>query len=147
MRAATIGRILVAISLCAGCATQRVGLDAGSATLHGNLKYSAAEKVLCHWNSLDQFATWSATIPEPGEYDVSITYACPNGDSGSEVRITIGDKVLTKTVNGSSGWGKYMTETIGSVSLTEGTYEVKVAPTKKPSRWVMDMKEIVLSRK
>lgn len=147
MRVTTLGGVLAVIGLCAGCATQRIGLDAGSATLQGNLRYSAAEQVLCYWNGLDQSATWTATIPESGEYNVSITYGCDDSSSGSEVTVAIGEKVLTKTVGGTSGWHQFTTEKVGCVSLSAGSHIVKITPTKKPGAWVMDLKEITLTKK
>ncbi len=146
MKAAVVGMFLLVIGLCAGCGPQQVALDAGSATLHGDLKYSVADKVLCYWSSLDQSVTWIANVPAPGEYELSITYSCPIGDAGSEVAITIGDKVLAKTVNGSSGWDNYITETVGRVLLNAGEQEVKVTPTKKPGSWIMNMRQIILKK-
>lgn len=148
MKTTVIGWALMVIGLCvAGCAPKQVVLDAGSARLHGDLKYSGADKVLCYWNSIDQSATWSANVPEPGEYELSITYACPIGESGSEVAITIGDKTLTKTVNGSSGWDNYITETVGRVVLNAGGQDVEVTPTRKPGSWIMNMRQITLMKR
>ncbi len=147
MKAAVFGGVLVVFGLCAGCATQRISLDGGSATLHGNLKYSAERNILINWDSLEQFATWMVDIPQSGDYEVAITYACPLHISGSEVSITIGDQILTKRVHGTNGWNKYITETVGNVSLTAGTHEVKIMPTEMPYTYVMRMKEISLSRR
>jgi hypothetical protein len=144
MRTALLG-LLVVIGLCSGCATSQVRIEAGKATLHNDLKYSEKEKVLCIWNRVDQYATWPITIPKTGKYKVTMTYACPNGESGSEIEIAVGDQRLKTKTNGSNGFYSYITEDKGFLALTAGAYELKVTPISKPNTWVMDLREIVLT--
>jgi len=146
MNAARICSILVVIGLCAGCAPQQVALEASTARLQGDLKYSVADNVLCYWGSLEQSVTWTAVIPKTGEYELSMTYACPIGDAGSEVAITFGDTILSKTVNGSAGWDNYITETVGRVALNAGEQEVKIIPVKKSGQWIMNMRQLILKK-
>ncbi len=137
---------LFGVFLVAGCLTTEVRLGAGAAKLNGNLKYSASGQVLCMWNGSDQYPTWTATIPEAGDYEVAINYACPTEYSGTPIAVSIGNQTLTARVNGTGSFGNFITETVGHVKLPAGKYEVKVQPTSNPQKWVMDLNEVLLTK-
>ena len=145
MRIVVLG-FLITIGLCSGCATTQVRLPASTATLHNNLKYSEKEKVLCIWNKTDQYATWPITILNTGKYRVTLTYACPNNQSGSEIEVAVGEQRLKTKVNGTNGWGSYITEDKGYLTLSAGVHELKVSSLSKPNTWVMDLRKIVLTK-
>jgi arylsulfatase A-like enzyme len=50
-----------------------------------------------NWISLDDSITWQVTVPEEGEFKVSLYYTCPVGDEGSTIQLSVGkDKLLAK---------------------------------------------------
>ena len=98
------------------------------------------------WNGSDQFPSWIVTVPEAGDYEVAINYACPNQYSGTPIAVSIGNQTLAARVNGTVSFGNFITETIGHVKLAAGKYEARVQPTSKPQKWVMDLREVVLTK-
>lgn len=47
-----------------------------------------------HWTLPSDSITWDVEVPEPGEFRVTLYYTCPERDTGSKVRLSIGDASL-----------------------------------------------------
>ena len=129
-------------------ATQPVDyLRTFDARLEGNARYGGEEvEAQCVQNMTQKgdAVVWSVRLDKPMTYKVGIAYVAPapkykdelvEGDAGKEVRkasmgaagvysITLGGKKLTKKVSN----GANVTETVGTVTLPAGEYDIRIEP-------------------
>jgi alpha-L-fucosidase len=129
-------------------ATQPVDyLRTFDARLEGNARYGGEEvEAQCVQNMTQKgdAVVWSVRLDKPMTYEVGIAYVAPapkykdelvEGDAGKEVRkasmgaagvysITLGGKKLTKKVSN----GANVTETVGTVTLSAGEYDIRIEP-------------------
>jgi hypothetical protein len=90
---------------------------------------------------------WDFQTKTAGEFNVEVTLACPTEAAGSEYAVTVADQSLRGTVESTGDWSKFVTRTLGKVTLAEaGRYTLSVKPTAMPHSAVMNLQSITLKR-
>jgi len=133
--------------LITSCATGPRGpitLAAKDAELHGDVRLENDYR-LVDWRGADAFPSWTLSVPKPGGYTVSLTYACHPGADGSAFTLTIGDQSVSGKVKATGTFHTYVTEEIGTVSLAAGKYDAQLKVTAKPGKWVMNLVKVTLN--
>ena len=75
---------------------------------------------------------------------MQVTYACENGDAGSEFTVEVAGKKLTGKVEGTGGWTKFVTKNLGRIEIAAGRQTLAVRATAMPNGAVMDLRSVVL---
>lgn len=116
------------------------------------------------WTSPDGKITWPVEVLESGEYDTEIYYTCPEGDEGSEIRISFHDEFLdTKIIEPhdpplkgmehdrvqrtESYWKDFRSMKAGVIRLEKGKGDLTVRALTIPGKTAMDLSRIVLRKK
>ncbi len=123
-------------------------LNAIDATVRGtSARYESRDDRWCigFWTSEKDEVVWEARIREPGEFIVSVTFACEPGSEGSVYRVTAGSSSVESTVEATGSWGDFVTRELGTVSIAEpGRVEIRVTPSSKPGEAVMNLRAVRL---
>ncbi len=120
-------------------------LDAAHAVVHGaTARYEDKGPNIGFWTDPEDWVSWEIRVPAAGTYAVSISYACQPGTAGATYELIAGKEKLAGTVAETGSWEDFVTETLGTLTLEEGTQMVKVVPREMPRYAVMNLKEIVL---
>lgn len=64
---------------------------------HGGIERSARApncSFFTHWTALGDSITWQVKVPESGSFNVTLYYTCKEGDEGSLVRLSVGNRHL-----------------------------------------------------
>jgi alpha-L-fucosidase len=123
-------------------------LPAAQATVHGSTaRYESGPERdnIGFWVDPKDTVSWEFTPARAGVYRVDITYACEPGTGGSEFLVAIGDRQLAGTVRDTGGWGQFITETLGEITLPEGRQTLTVIPQSMPHGAVMNLQRITLT--
>jgi alpha-L-fucosidase len=124
-----------------------VTFPAVDGTIHGDTaRYDAdpGKDDVGYWTNAQDWVDWNFSIKKPGPFEVEVTYACENGAAGSEFSIEAADKKLTGKVEGTGGWGKYVTKNLGRIEIPAGHQTLAVRATAMPHGAVMDLRSVVL---
>jgi alpha-L-fucosidase len=124
-----------------------VTLPAADAAIHGSTARhdsAAGPESIGFWTNAPDWVDWPLSIKSPGTFEVQITYACPDGDAGSEFTIEVGDQKVTAKVEATGAWTKYVTKTLGRIPIAAGHHRLAIRATAMPHGAVMDLKSIVL---
>jgi alpha-L-fucosidase len=106
-----------------------------------------AEQNVGFWTDGNDYLKWVVRVARPGDFRVSITFACEPSSAGSEYVFTTGGKSLIKVVEATAGWGDYKKADLGVIHLdadAPGTATFMLKPTKKPGLAVMNLRSLVL---
>jgi alpha-L-fucosidase len=102
-----------------------VVLDYLTASTHGqavkrfNRKGEEGQFHISKMEGPEDVIEWHVNIVNPGEYDVSITYAAIPGWENSRYKVNAGKQQITGTVRSSPGWYEYKTENIGRMRVSK----------------------------
>jgi len=69
---------------------------------HGNVQRSARApncSYFTNWKATGDRITWDVECAAAGDYDVTVYYTCPQGDTGSKVQLSFGDAKLPFAVD------------------------------------------------
>ena len=94
--------------------------------------------------SADDRALWSVDMPQAGQYEVRLVYACANGTAGNTFELKCANSRLTGKVVGTGTGDNYRTTPLGRVRLPAGRIRVLIAPVGDPNNCLMDLQELVL---
>jgi len=120
-------------------------LPAKDATIQGATAQLEESGNIGYWTDVQDAVAWSCLISKPGEYRVSIEYACPEDISGSTFEISIGNQRLTGKVGSTGGFGTYQWVEVGTVKLADsGKTGVRLKPLSKPAMAVMNLRSVLL---
>jgi tRNA A-37 threonylcarbamoyl transferase component Bud32 len=99
------------------------------------------------WRSKDEYVTWDVTIPQPGTYEVEITYAAPARTGGEYTVEVVGKKLKAKTED-TGGWEKFAPRTIGTLKINKaGHATITVRPVASPKGGgLMNLQALTLRR-
>lgn len=117
---------------------------------------------LTNWNNVKAKVWFEIDVATAGEYDLELTYACPPGDAGSKLRVSIGDQSLEATIitalapeiplphRDADGKTKYRnhewsTLKLGTLKLKRGPAKLMLEPLSMPGTQVMDLKYLKLT--
>ncbi len=97
------------------------------------------------WTDEKDSVLWGFMVDHPGEYRVSINYACSLDSHGSQLEISIGNQKVFGTVAPTGGWQQYESNDLGTVTLSApGKVEVRIKCLKKTGGAVMNLRGITL---
>lgn len=103
------------------------------------------EQNIGFWTNMKDYLRWQVKVDQPGEFVVSMTYACPADAADSEFVISAGDQALTGKVQATGDWKVYKTVDLGKLRIAApGVITAIVKPTKMPAHAVMNLREIQL---
>jgi alpha-L-fucosidase len=124
-----------------------ITFPAVDATIHGNTaRYDGdpGKDDIGYWTNAQDWIDWNFSIKTPGAFEVEVAYACENGAAGSEFAVEAAGKKLTGKVEGTGGWGKYVTKNLGRMELAAGRQTLAVRATAMPHAAVMDLRAVIL---
>lgn len=123
-------------------------LPARTADVHGiMLRYEPLphKNTLGFWTRADDWASWDFQVTKPGTFQLQALQGCGTGSGGSEVEFRIADQALRLTVQETGGFQNFVPRDLGTIGLGQpGRYTLTVKVLKKPSRAVMDLREVRL---
>jgi cytochrome c551/c552 len=90
---------------------------------------------------------WSASFPEPGEYQVFLTQSVPAPNDGSTYTISVAGQEIPGTIIPSPGWTSYVEAKVGTLKVTKaGIQEVVFAPNVMKGTIVANVQSIRFKR-
>jgi hypothetical protein len=95
-----------------------ISLPARTAEVHGvQLRYEPLphKNTLGFWTRADDWASWEFTVTKPGTFAVEVLQGCGGGQGGSEVRLAVGEQVLTFTVEDTGGFQNFKARAVGTL--------------------------------
>ncbi len=126
----------------------KVTLMAGESTVYGiKLRYEITPKKLCigDWTMPDDYVIWDFEIPADGRYQATIYQGCDDENSGSPVRLSIGNDHHDFTVKSTGHFQNFQPVVIGTYLLSKGRHHVQLRAQGKTKVSVMDVKKIILT--
>ncbi len=125
-------------------------LPASEATLVGDkvqLESLNGPPSVGFWVDQSNTVNWTINVPQAGDYQVRLDYACDDGSQGTlySVKALGTDSKVSNIVNGTGGWSDFKTITLdGRLSLTAGKQTICVEPIIMPRGAVMNLRSITL---
>ena len=130
---------------------RNISLHSRDSKVNGvTLRYEPAQKKQClgYWSNPSDWASWDFIVKEPGNYTVTVRQGCGRGHGGSKVSIISGTQKLIFNAEDTGGFQNWKNIDIGSIKLKEpGLNILEVRPLDKKSVAVMDIQEIILTKK
>ena len=130
---------------------RNISLHSRDSKVNGvTLRYEPAQKKQClgYWSNPSDWASWDFIVKEPGDYTVTVRQGCGRGHGGSKVSIISGTQKLIFNAKDTGGFQNWKNIDIGSIKLKEpGLNILEVRPLDKKSVAVMDIQEIILTKK
>lgn len=141
-------------------------LPARDATFTGSIKRSNKFPnctYLYDWANTDSEIRWDVEVIESGRYEVQLYYTCPQQDVGSTIELSIGDQLVTATIDqaaespligakedrvprmeGYVRWWKPMT--LGNLQIKPGRQTLVLKAQKVAGSQVAEMRLLMLRR-
>ena len=130
---------------------RNISLHSRDSKVNGvTLRYEPAQKKQClgYWSNPSDWASWDFIVKEPGDYTVTVRQGCGRGHGGSKVSIISGTQKLIFNAEDTGGFQNWKNIDIGSIKLKDpGLNILEVRPLDKKSVAVMDIQEIILTKK
>ena len=130
---------------------RNISLHSKDSKVNGvTLRYEPAQKKQClgYWSNPSDWASWDFIVKEQGDYTVTVRQGCGRGHGGSKVSIISGTQKLIFNAEDTGGFQNWKNIDIGSIKLKEpGLNILEVRPLEKKSIAVMDIQEIILTKK
>ncbi len=99
------------------------------------------------WNNADTWVSWDVVIDRPGAYAVQVTYALDKEYGGGEFELSVGDGSITHVVEGTGGWGNFVTKDLGTLQIREaGPATIAVRPLRVKT-WLVNLQSVRLTEK
>jgi hypothetical protein len=90
---------------------------------------SSVRQHLANFNAPEDRAEWEVQVPKDGNYEVDLTYACPEWQAGAHFVIVVGDKELMFTTEGGRHETFFRVVPLGKLTLTSGKATLVLRPT------------------
>ena len=127
-------------------ASGRLKLESAEADVHGGLQYEANLKALGFWTSKNGGVKWDFVLNQPGEFKVSLEYACEPGSEGATFEVGSDGSRVQGEIKATKGWSDFVTLDLGTVSLVHpGKTTLEVKALTKPKMAVMNLRRIILT--
>lgn len=142
-----------------------VVVEAPLATLTGGPQFSNgtgyAHEWIENWAKTTDKVSWDIDVKTAGRYRVTLGFACPPGDAGSRVALTVAASRVEVTVPAAAApyiplanraeadtyvLRRWATLPVGEVQLGLGRQRLQLLALEKPGAIVMDLKHLVLER-
>lgn len=88
---------------------------------------------LSGWQDADDSAEWTVDLPKAGDYEINLTYACPQGVPTGEFIIKIAGQQLTHRPQTTRGPLGYRMSTVGKLALPAGKSTLNLCASPRPS--------------
>jgi len=79
-----------------------VALQAEDSSLKGGLQFwrkiGWAHDTVTQWRNPEASVTWELDVLQEGQYEVTLMYSCPEGETGSQIEITVGERRLKSKI-------------------------------------------------
>ena len=124
-----------------------VSLHASNAVVHGTmLRYEPQTNKNClgYWTKAEDWAEWTFTVSQPGEFDIEVWQGCGKGQGGSDVIVELGGKKFPFTVLETGHFQNFVPRRVGRIKLPAGQHSLAVKPQTKKAGAVMDIREVRL---
>lgn len=142
-------------------------LPARDGVPHGNVKRSDTApncSFFTNWTSPEDRITWEVEIGKPGRYEAAVYYACPAGDVGSTIELSVGDVRVEAKVTEAHDPPLYGREhdrvprraesfmkdfqpmKLGVLDLKAGRGQLALKALEVPGKQVMEVRYVVLTR-
>ncbi len=124
-------------------------LKAVDAEVHGNTaqyEQGPERDNIGFWIDQKDFVTWTIEVPRDGNYQIEVTYACPNENAGSEFSVGVDGRPLCKSkVQATGSWGTFKPFVIGELDLKAGKQVIAVRALSMPAGAVMNLQTVKLA--
>ena len=99
--------------------TLRLTVD--DAEIHGATAHVEGdqERSIGYWMDGVGSVSWSAKITDPGLFRVEVVQACPEGTTGTEYTLSVGDQTVSCNVVATGGWRSYKTLPVGKIKVDQ----------------------------
>jgi putative heme-binding domain-containing protein len=123
-----------------------IWLAATTCEIYGKeITYEAPLKNIGFWRDRNDHIAWNVDVPIAGEFELYVTWACPEQSSGNLLAIDGGEPALKIVVPGTGGWDKYESRKFGVVKLVAGKNRISARPEiVAPDKYLMDLRGIRL---
>lgn len=141
-------------------------LPARDALPHGNIvrsNKSPNSTFFTNWTDINDKITWDVEVLSEGDYEVEIWYTCPEKDTGSKIRLSLGEASVTSEIKEPNDpplrgmendriarTNSYIKEfkplKMGVIHLPQTSGELTLQATAIPGSAVMDFRLLVLTR-
>ena len=99
------------------------------------------------WTDADDALEWTIRVDQPGRFQVTLEQACPRRDSGTPIRLTIGDQALDGRVESTAGWSEFAGFSLGEIEVRQiGRVIAVLKPLASPRGSVMNFSRLRLDR-
>jgi arylsulfatase A-like enzyme len=112
-----------------------------------------AEEWVKNFNTPDAYTLWHIKVIEGGKYKVSLKYACPPKNIGSEIEVKIGDHIISKTLTSPveirqkkeviPNWGIF---DLGVVNLKKGEFPMILRASKVANGDAIHLKDVIIEK-
>ncbi|MGA2796698.1 MAG: alpha-L-fucosidase [Thermoguttaceae bacterium] len=124
-----------------------ISLPASEADIHGNAQYEKNDNRdnIGYWSDKNTWVSWDFILKTRGRFEVEVTFACPEGDAGSEYTVAVGKEKVGGKVEDTGDWGDFVSRKIGTINLSKpGQLTLSVRPTTMAGGAVMNLKSVKL---
>ena len=126
-------------------------MHARNAQIHGKkAKYESGRDRdnIGFWSETKEYVSWGIVIERPGTYAVAVTYAHEAKGRLGEFELRIGNATLRHRVEGTGGWGTFVTRDVGTLEIRKaGPTIIAVRPISVKGPSVMNLQAIRLTEK
>jgi putative heme-binding domain-containing protein len=120
-------------------------LDAATAEIYGpSLVFEPEYQNLGYWQSTGDRAEWSLRTEKKGDYEIWLTWACPEPLAGKPFRLQVGDQSLLGTVGATGAWSIYREKQFGTVRLDAGDRRLGIRSAEEIKTPLFDLRWVVL---
>jgi hypothetical protein len=99
------------------------------------------------WTDADDALAWTIRVDQPGRFQVTLEQACPRRDSGTPIRLTIGDHELDGRVESTEGSSDFAEFSLGEIEIDKiGEMTAVLKPLASPRNSVMNFARLRLDR-
>jgi len=119
-------------------------LRAFDGELHGKLRYGPGKKTddyVMDWTSRGKSIYWPVRLNEPATYQVSINYMATRDSAGGTYAVKLG----TQTLNGVVREGDPHVESLGTVTLEPGNFDISVEPVRIAGHELFRLRSVELT--
>jgi len=138
-------------ALIVSAANGSITLHARDVETHGtSVRYEPQpyKNTVGYWTKADDWVSWDFQVTEAGTFSVEILQGCGKGSGGSEVDFVVGNQSLKVVVQDTGGFQEFVRREIGQLRFEKpGRYTLSVRPKTKPGVAVMDLRQVVLTKK
>ena len=122
-----------------------VELTAQEADVIGGAHFEADKKAIGFWTNASDVVHWEFVLDRPGEYNVSLEYACDAASEGATFEVRSDGATVKHTVKATKGWSDFHRIELGTMALVHpGRTTLHVKATDVPHGAVMNLRRIIL---